>query len=554
MDHQMSRRTFVRASAGTAAAIYLGACGGSSSPSGPKGTVRVAGGSFGFPSPFAYIASFGYVQMSYLYDTLLWKDATGRMLPWLARRVRRSPDGLTYTFDLREGVRWHDGRPLTAEDVAFTFEYFARQSLGPLIVAQPFGVAGARATSPRTVEVRLEIPAVTFLGSVAGAVPIIPKHIWSSIRDAPKAQDPGVLVGSGPYRLKSFSAGEGASLYVANQDYFLGTPFVRRIEQRPVDDELSALRAGEIDVAETRVDGVGEDALAGFRADDSLGIVQSTGSFSFPLIFNIGRGGALADVRFRRACALAIDRGAIVRRLLGGNGRPGNPGFLPPGHPFHADVEQYAFDPAAARRLLDQAGYRGPGTGAIRRGADGKPLSFRIVTGNAPIPPALDLLVGGLKDVGIELKTQAVDLPTLFGLTQQGSDDIAFTLYPGPGGTAPDADPDNLRTFYSSKLRGRLQGAQGYVDREFDRLAQRQLVTAERSERARLLARMQQIVARDLPALPLYYPTLFTVFRKRAFDRWYYTPGGFAGGLTGVFNKQVLVTGAKTGVRVRAPA
>ncbi len=89
---------------------------------------------------------------------------------------------------------------------------------------------------------------------------------------------------------------------------------------------------------------------------------------------------------------------------------------------------------------------------------------------------------------------------------------------------------------------------------EFDELARAQLVAADRGARARIVGRMQRIVAGELPALPLYYPTLFTVFRKEAFDRWYHTPGGFAGGLTGVFNKQVLVTGSKTGLKVRARA
>ncbi len=113
----MTRRTFVASSAAAAAAIYLGACGGTSSAPGRR-TLRLAGGGFGFPSPFAYIAGPGYIQMSYLYDTLVWKDASGRIIPWLATRFARSRDGLTYTFELRSGVTWHDGRPLTAEDVA----------------------------------------------------------------------------------------------------------------------------------------------------------------------------------------------------------------------------------------------------------------------------------------------------------------------------------------------------------------------------------------------------------------------------------------------------
>jgi peptide/nickel transport system substrate-binding protein len=547
----MTRRAFVRGSAAAALALGLSSCGGG--PPARAGTVRLAGGFFGFPSPFAYIAGPGYVQMSYLYDTLLWKDASGRLLPWLAHGFERSADGLTYTFELREGVRWHDGRPLTAEDVAFTYRYFAGLPLGPLLVAQPFGVKDARATGSHTVRIELSLPAVTFADAVAAAVPIVPRHIWSSIRDAPQAQDLAVLVGSGPYRARSISVGEGSALFAANDDYFLGAPFVRRVELRPVDDELTALRAGEIDLASTPVEGERPEALAALRADDRYGIVAETGSWTFPLIFNLARGGPPADVRFRRACALAIDRRAIVQRLLGGAGAPGNPGFLPAGHPFHAPVAQYASDPAAAARLLDATGYRSAGAGRPRRAADGSPLRLSILTGNAPVPPVLDLMAADLKAVGIELRPQAVDLPTLFGRTQRLADESALTLYPGPGGTAPGADPDTLRSFFSSRIRGRLQGAQGWADEEFDRLADRQLVTADVAARRRMLARMQAICARDLPALALYYPTVSHVFRRRVFDRWYVTPGGFAGGLPGVLNKQVLVTGNRTGVRIRRP-
>ncbi len=548
MDSRVNRRGFIRGSAAAATALYLGGCGTSTSAS---GTVRLAGGTFGFPSPFAYIGGPGYVQMNFIYDTLVWKDDSGRLLPWLARSVSRSPDGRTYTFQLRDGVRWHDGRPLSAEDVAFTFNYFAKQSLGPLLIAQAFNVRGARATGPLTVEVMLEIPAVTFLHSVAGAVPIIPKHIWQSISNAPAAQDLAVLVGSGPYRLKSYSAGEGSYLYLANDSYFLGRPFVNRVELVPVDDELVALQAGQTDVGETAPEGVSPDALASFRANPAFGIVQQTGDFMFPLIWNLGKGGALADVRFRRACALAIDRSAVVSRLVGANGEPGNPGFLPRGHPYHVDVEQYSFDPAAANRLLDSAGYRRTSPGAPRQAPNGRPLSFQILAGNAPVPPVIDLIIPALRNVGVEMSTKAVDLPTLFSLAQQDSDELALTLYPGPQGASPDADPDTIRAYYSSNVKGRLEGAQGYVNPEFNRLADAQLITADVAKRRQMIARMQHIIASDLPALPLYYSTLFTVFRKSAFNQWYYTPGGLGSGLPSAINKQALITGAKTGMTIR---
>lgn len=546
----LSRRRFLQAAAVAGASLWLPACNVAPDGGAQARTVRIAGNTFGFPSPFAYIAGPGYEQMSLIYDTLLWKDGGGRLLPWMARRYERSPDGLTYTFHLREGLTWHDGQPLTAEDVAFTFDYFAGLALGPLLVAQPFGVDGARATARDVVEVHLERPAVTFLEQVAGAVPIIPRHIWSQIDDAPRAQELDVLVGSGPYRLTSFSRGEGSLAYDAYPDHVLGEPYIRRVEMIPVDDELNALRAGDIDMASTTIEGARPEVLAAFDDDADFGIVEHTGSFTFPLIFNAGRGGALADPRFRRACALAIDRTAIVERLLGGNGQPGNPGFLAPDHAFHVDVEQYEGGAAAANRVLDEAGYPTTSDG-VRRDPDGQPLRFELLTGNSPVPPVLPLLVDALDAIGVAVEAVSVDLPTLFGRLQNHDNDLALSLYPGPGGTAPNADPDVLRTFYASTVQGRLQGAQGWVDAEFDALAAQQLVTEDDAQRAGLVADMQRIIARDVPVLPLYYPTLFTVFRTAVLDAWYYTPGGFAGGLPGVRNKHVLVTGTREGIEER---
>ncbi len=560
----MDRRGFLRGTLGLTGAVVLGACnGGSDSTSGtvttlapgasPGGltpasrpTLRLAGGDFGFPSPFAYSRGPGYWRMSYLYDTLMWKDSTGELLPWLARDMRRSDDGLVYTFELRDDVAWSDGQPLTADDVAFTFEYFAAQKLSPQIFVRPQDVEKVTATSATGVEIRLARPVVTFAGSVAGALPIIPRHVWSSVGDASVATDPALLVGSGPYRLDSYSAGEGAYLFSANDGYFLGKPFVARIENQPVGDELTALLAGELDAGGPSPTGAGREVLAPFQADPSFGVLEGPGDFTLGLYWSLGKGGALADVRFRQACVTAIDRGDIVTRLLGGNGDPGNPGFLPPSNPFYnPKVEQYPFSVEVANRMLDEAGYARSGSGP-RSGPDGAPLRFGLLVGNDPVPPVTDLVVRALQAVGVEVTPQAVDRPTRDARTTSGDYELAITNYGGLGG-----DPDYLRQVYSSKVPKRFQSAQGYANPEFDDLAQRQLVTLDEAERRRLVDRMQEIVATDVPLLPLYFPTLFHIFRKEVFDQWYFTPGGFAGGIPTVFNKQAFITGLKTGTEVR---
>jgi ABC-type transport system substrate-binding protein len=123
--------------------------------------------------------------------------------------------------------------------------------------------------------------------------------------------------------------------YVAKDDYFLGTPYVRRIEMIPADDPLTSLRVGQLDGAATAAAGARSEVLAPFRDDPEYGIAEREIGFCFPLFFNLSRGGALADLRFRRACLHAIDRQDMVGRLLTGNGEVGSQGFLPPSHDFY---------------------------------------------------------------------------------------------------------------------------------------------------------------------------------------------------------------------------
>ncbi len=390
----MNRRAFLLTGLGASGAVLLGACSsdedGSGSGGGDDGpvarpTLRLGAISsdWGLPSPFTSQALPGYLRMNLIYDSLLWADSSGELLPWLAASYEASADGLTYTFELREDVSWHDGRPFTADDVKFTFDYFAPLELPFTTVGQPQNVAEVTVDGPSTVQIQLERAAVTFPVIVAGAVPIVPRHIWESIEDPLIVEDPELLVGTGAYILDSYSAAEGTYSYNANDDYFLGKPFVERIEFPPVGDELTALQAGEIDGGQTPNSGVRDDVLAPFMADDSFGIIEDKAGFAYPLYFNAANGGPLADVRVRQAFAYAIDRNDIVERLLSGNGAPGSPGFVPPSHPFFSDPEQYAYDLDRANSLLDEAGFTREGTASGRD----RTVRCRSVCCSRPRPP-----------------------------------------------------------------------------------------------------------------------------------------------------------------------
>lgn len=540
----MKRRTFLLTSLGAAGAVMLGSCSSDSDSddpsSGGRPTVRYSGGiPFGFPSPFAYFGGPGYALMINIYDTLLQEDSNGEVLPMLARRFETSEDGLTWSFELRDDARWHDGRPFTVEDVLFSFEYYRTQTLSPQLIARPLYVTDVTATGGQGVDIRLDTPARTFGTDVASKLPMVPKHIWESIPDAAMAQELDLLVGSGPYRLEQFSQAEGAYRYVANDDWYLGRPYVEVIEFRPVADALSAILAGEIDVADTEVTGTPDDALIPFRDDPSYGILEYPTAITIPLKWNLERGGALADVRFRQACAHAIDREEIVQRVTGGNGTPGNPAYLVPTSPFAVDVPQYPFDPARANRLLDDAGYVRTGPDGVRQGPDGQPLRFTML--NVDIARAVaELVVGRLKDVGVEITPRSVPLPTLLG----GADyemAIAFD-----GGFGPGSDPDHLRVVYSS-ISPAFQHPLGYQNPAVDDLTARQLVTRDQDELADLIAQIQPLVAEDLPVLPLYYPDEFSIYRTSGFTEWNTEVVGTS--LTET--KRNFATGMKQGLEIR---
>ncbi|MCA1691449.1 MAG: ABC transporter substrate-binding protein, partial [Actinobacteria bacterium] len=291
----MRRRTFLQGMGGVAGAVLLGGCNNNTrqrTAPGERPTVRVVEWTgLGWPSPFTYVAGPGYWRMSLVFDTLLWPDSTGELLPWLASSHKRSEDGLTYTLDLRD-ITWDDGRPLTARDVAFTYEYYTSQTFTPLLVGVPRTVADVVPTGHRSVEFRLERPDATFLDQVLGTMPIVPEHVWSKISDPMSTFDDRIFVSTGAYKMTKHDEAQGPELYEAKDGYFLGTPYVKRIEMLPAADPLTALRVGELDGAATQYEGTRSEVLAPFRDDPEYGIVSLDAGFAFPLYFNISRGGA----------------------------------------------------------------------------------------------------------------------------------------------------------------------------------------------------------------------------------------------------------------------
>jgi peptide/nickel transport system substrate-binding protein len=422
--------------------------------------------------------------------------------------------------------------------VVFSFAYYQRHTLPAFLILPPEGVEDVSARDDRTVVIRLDQPRVTFPRDVAGGFPIVPKHIWSGIDDPAGQNDPSMLVGSGPYQLESFSRRDGSYLFTANDDFFFGAPFVKRIEMRPVSDELTSLVNGDLDAGQPGATGAIGASLNPFCDDDGdFAMIEGYYAFTGALYWNLDRGRALADPAFRQACAHAIDRTEIVSRLLNGRGAPGNPGFLPPDHPDYVEVDnQYPYDLDEANRLLDEAGYSRGDDEGVRTNDDGDTLRFSLMA--SPDAAALvDLVTAGLDAIGVAVDIEAVEPFQVFPRATEGDYDMAVLIYADVG-----ADADYMRKLYSSREEPTFHSAKGYANDEFDELANRQLQTADEEQRSELIAEMQRLVAADLPFLPLYYPTPLHIYRPEVYDQWTYNRQG-----GGPYNKQGLITGTRAG-------
>ncbi len=536
--------------------LVLSACAGHGSAQTTAGVgraaqvarIRLAAGPDGYPSPITGRRLAG-VQASLIFDTLVWKDSTGAVIPWLASSWERTTDGTEWTFHIRDGVKWQDNTPLTADDVAFTYNYLIS---GPgLAAAGLFGSVfkddfiDVRATTTDTVVFRFKKPWATFLAGIAGLVLILPEHIWATVTDPAKFVGPQSVVGSGPYRLASFDPASGSAAFVANDSFALGRPYVRRIEFVPAPDQLLALQRGDIDAANAgSEDQVPAQALKAFPSS-RFGTVAGPDDWNRVLHFNLARGFPYDDVRFRQAIAYAIDRKDMVNRILFGRGLPGSPGGLSPASAYFApDLPAYDRDLAKARALLEAAGLRDLHGDGKRDLPDGRPFVMQLQTSTEFSTKAAELVSEYLRQVGIGVNVTALDPTTADANALHGNYDTALIGYSAIGG-----DPDlMMRIRLSPKAIATVWKAQGYDNPTADSLGLQQLFTADDAPRKDLIRQLQHIVADDVPFIPLYMPTPTEIFVRNVFSAWYFTPEGFLGGYSGVVNKQVFVTGKKASI------
>jgi peptide/nickel transport system substrate-binding protein len=444
--------------------------------------------------------------------------------PELAESWTVSPDGKTWTFKIRQGVKWQDGQPLTAKDVAFTYNYIVKNDLQTLAIYTG-GITGAVATDDYTVDITTDKPKSNMLAMV---VPIIPEHIWSKVSGKAATttfQNKPPIIGSGPFQTVEWSQGKYIRM-VANKDYWGGKPKVDELffeNYKSADTMTADLKQGAIDAAvelpQAQFPSVQKTAgVTGLKGThwrfNELGFncYDSPNSMGNPV---------LLDPKFRQALNWAIDRQKIVDVAFFGQADAGST-LIVPYSPYHwepAADQAYKYDPAETKTQLDLAGYQDTNGDGFRETKDGKPLSLRLlVTNDSPEnQTAAKLIAGWFKDVGLKVNLKIVDAGVLLDAQYNYKGDtyapdydmyIWFWTY--------DVDPEMMLGVPTPQ---QIEGWNDtlWTDPEYTKLFTQQEQTIDVEKRIPLVQRMQEIVWQSSPYLIFAYPYQLEAYRS---DKW----------------------------------
>ena len=500
MPEPWRRTRIVRPIAALIAALAAGGCG---RPPDPATTLTLAidGG------PASLDPRLGSDEASKRVNDLLFNglfrlDDEARPVPDLAAAHDR-PDPLTLVVRLQDGVRFHDGSPLTADDVVATYRSILADEVPSFRKADLAAIAGLEARDARTIVFTLRETFAPILTNLN--IPILKAGAGPDAGRNP--------IGTGPFRLVRYRKDEDL-LLERFPDHFRGSAGVAHLRLRIVPSEtgrLLEILKGSTDLI---VNDLAPDHLARLRRTPGFRVLARPGRNYVYMAFNC-RDPIVSDPRIRRAVALALDRRAIVDHLLHGAATLAT-GMLPPHHwAYAADVPRHDYDAAAARRLLDQAGRPDPD-------GDGPRVRFRLAYKTSTSELAQQqaaVIQEHLARVGIGVDIRALEWPTFYEDLKAGRFQVVVSMW------TEITDPDVLRLrFHSGFVPPAGFNRGGYADPEVDGWIDRGARSLEDAVRASLYGRVQRRLAEDLPYVPLWHRDVVAVARDRV-EGFRLTPG-----------------------------
>ena len=451
---------------------------------------------------------------SLCFDLLITQDGAGRLVPDLAAEVPTvrnggiAADGKTIRYTLRHGVRWHDGAPFTSADVAFTWRAIMDAHNA---VPNRHGydhVERVDTPDPYTVVFHLKEQYAPFVRTVFAEADttyrVLPQHLLEHEASLDRADFNTHPIGTGPYKFVRWDRAQSVE-YEANPTYFGGAPHIPKITVRIIPDFTTIaleLRTHHVDMG--LLDSNGFTGLRG--ADGLVGELIPVNGFAAYLINQ--NHAPLDDVRVRRAVARAIDRASLARRVSLGTALPGYADIPPALYGGSTRHDPNAYDPAAARALLDSAGWK-PGPDGIRV-RDGKRLAVLMVdyAGSSSVQNMDVQVQSMLRAVGIEGTIKDYAAATFFaaasagGPLESGNFDLALLAW------IAGTDLDNAVLFACASRPPHGRNFENYCSQEMEALQREALSTYDDAKRRAAYAKIEALILRDVPMAFVNYPRL----------------------------------------------
>lgn len=443
-----------------------------------------------------------------LYSGLVRFDYRGVPIPDLAEAWGNTPDGTIYNFSIRRSAVWHDGEPVTVDDVVFTIDMLKSEASSyPQDVKDLWNEVEIKKLDDKTIQFILPEPFAPFLDYVT--FPLLPKHL---LEDTPpeRLADAGfnlAPVGTGPFKFDRLIVENGKITGIelsAFNDYYLAKPFIEKVVFHYLETSRAALdayRQGEV----LSVSRLTPDVLPEALADSNLSVYTGRLPRMSLVFLNLKNPQVefLQDPAVRRAMMLGTNRQYIVDKLLGGQGIVADGPVFPGTWAYYDGVEHVDYDSNAAVNLLKENGYVIPAAGGSVREKDGKPLELTLSYPDDEQHTAIaEQLRKNWDEIGFNVTLKAVPYDDLINTDLETRSfeaalaDLNLTLTP---------DPDPYPFWHQSEATGGQNYSQ-WDDRAASEYIEQARVTTDLETRARLYRNFQVIFDKELPSLPLYFP------------------------------------------------
>jgi peptide/nickel transport system substrate-binding protein len=443
-----------------------------------------------------------------LFSGLVRFDERGLPQADLAAAWGVAQDGTVYNFSIRDNAVWHDGQPVTSDDVIFTIDMMkSAGSLYPQDIKDLWGKITVTKLNDKNLKFELPEPFVPFMDYLTFGV--LPKHLLETT--APEQMESAQFnlnpVGSGPYKFDHLIVDNGqitGVVLTVSDTYYGNPPFIEQVVFRyyaASKDALDAYRQGDV----LSVSQVTSDVLGGALEEPNLSIYTSRMPQTSFVLFNLNNAEVafLQSAKVRRALMLAINRPYIINSFLNGQAIIANGPILPNSWAYYDGTEQFEYDPEAAVNLLKGEGYVIPAGGGDIRAKEGVALSFTMMH---PDDATHTQIAQTIRDewaaIGVHVELQAVPYDSLV-LNSLASRTYQAALVDINLSRTPDPDP------YPFWHQAEATGGQNYSqwdNRAASEYLEQARVTADYTLRTRLYRNFQVVFGKELPALPLYVP------------------------------------------------